>query len=1627
MVNKNFTKATSCLIAGVVGATLIGSNNVLVLAETTLVHTTIDAGAGSQTQTPIPAKQRVSVHDPSIVKDTVNNEYYVFGSHIEAAKSKDLQNWTSFANGYAKTDNVLFGNLSENLAGSFAWAGENDSDSKGGFSVWAPSVIWNPTYDNGDGTKGAYLMYYCTSSTYKRSAIGYAASKTIEGPYKYVDTIMYSGFTNKDATDANSTINTNVKTLIDKGEIPADTNSKWFNADGSYNTSYAPNAIDPELFYDKNGKLWMNYGSWSGGIYILEIDQTTGKPIYPGTSEETDSSSSVNYTDRFFGKHIAGGFTQSGEGAEIVYDSANGYYYLYMTYAGLAANGGYNMRLFRSTSPTGPFLDAKGQNAAWSKTADNIDYGIKLIGNYKFNCLDVGYKSAGHNSSFIDSDGKMYLIYHQRFDDGTENHQVRVHQMFLNKEGWPVVAPYENSGDDISPTGYSDSEIIGNYQFINHGHTSSASMLNTLNIRLNSDRTISGDITGTWSKDDSNYYMNAVIDGVTYSGIFFKQQDESKYENKVMTFSAVGNNNEVIWGSKLELSDDDAISYITNVLNNKIPSNTKTDLSLPTSGAYDTQISWSSSDPAVLSNDGKVTRPKNENKEITLTATITAKGGKTSTQTFTILVKGELDFTGVPIYKYNFSTVDGTSITNSGSKGVNSSASATLKGTSQIVNDAERNQVLEIKNAKGALSTNYLALPNNTFNAINEKGYTVGMWVNIDKEDPAYFEHSALFEADKSKTFPMTRLGANLIGRINSNGSYADTDKATLQSKTWQYVTYTVNTKGIVVYVNGAEVGRQDKDITSSLSNTALSTINNVRIGSGDIWNDADIGSAKFDNIAFYNTALTDQEVEGLYKNELSGNTDTTVTDQQSADFAANELADVIPSSTKTNLTLPTTGSYDSTIQWSSSEPDILNIDGTVIRPEGANKQVTLTAKITKGSATPVEKTFTITVLGVLNSYNATPSHRYNFNANDTSNSLSGNGDATIQGTASIVPDETRGNVLQINNTGGTKVNYLALPSDTFKGITNKGLTVSMWVNVNASAPGYLEGSALFEANGGGKLVYPMIRISANLLARINDGKGGWIDTAATGLPSNTWQYVTYTIDPSGLSVYLNGKEVSRVNKDISSSFENDILAGMTDVRVGSGNIFGDSDLASAKFDNVTVFKTSLTGQQVEALYNKELNSSNPVEGEITSIVTTPASVTLTPGNTAQLTATVNSLGEVDKTVTWSSNDTNNKVTVDQNGLVSVTSDAALGDYEITATSTEDSSKSGTTNIKIVSSSEEPNNNDNNINITKQPIDLKIKKGRTATFSVQASGASLLSYQWRRNSTELIDNENIKGANTSKLIIENVSSKDTGLYDCIIADEFENVTTSSAAKLSLGSSSSSSSSSNSSSSSSNSSTQTNTSTANGTVIVNTNGASIQDAINAIKNSTEKTIIITLPTPDQSSATNNVPILNQDIITSLKTNLDKTLVIKATDSTIEIKGKDGQLQFTQNSLPLTGFKTIGQTEYYLDSNGIMQTGWVQTSDSSWYYLDKATGAKKSNWIQETNGTWYYLDNTSGVMKTGWVKETNNTWYYLDKTSGSMKTGWVNDNDQWYYLNSNGSLATSTIIDGYTVDENGRWIK
>ncbi len=61
---------------------------------------------------------------------------------------------------------------------------------------------------------------------------------------------------------------------------------------------------------------------------------------------------------------------------------------------------------------------------------------------------------------------KKYIVYHTRFDNGQEYHEPRVHQYFLNQDGWPCMLPYATDGETIAESGYGISEVAGTYYVI---------------------------------------------------------------------------------------------------------------------------------------------------------------------------------------------------------------------------------------------------------------------------------------------------------------------------------------------------------------------------------------------------------------------------------------------------------------------------------------------------------------------------------------------------------------------------------------------------------------------------------------------------------------------------------------------------------------------------------------------------------------------------------------------------------------------------------------------------------------------------------------------------------------------------------------------------------------------------------------------------------------------------------------------------------------------------------------------------------------------------------------------------------------------------------------------------------
>ena len=536
---------------------------------------------------------RVSIHDPSIIK-AENGKYYSVGSHLAMAISDDLINWNSLNSSIDGVNYLTLPDKSwkENLAEPLKWITDyqrltGTPENELQYSCWANNIVYNKDMKK-------YCLYGCCSVWGTViSVIWLAVSDNVEGPYEYVDSFVYSGMTAYDKAKDRDYLDegqknyskemdyskTNLKEVVDAGYINKSAINSVDTANihnfTDYNGYYLrfgagefPNAIDPTAFFDATGQMWLVYGSYSGGCYLLKLDKKTGLPDYKYMKRATGFDFNI-----YFGKQISKTNAQTditGEGPFIIYDDVSGYYYFYLTYGGLAAEDGYNIREYRAKSPLGPYVDAAGNNAL-----DMKNTGLKLMGNYQFDCQKTAYLSGGHSSCLIDSDGSMYQAYHTRFTaDGGIGHQMRIHKMARTSDGWAVMLPFEYQGDDSQSVDKGD--VAGVYEYINSTNMTqrkenassdfSDIILPKQYIKLNANGTItnirnysyskyktnkgSNDVSGTWSIKGSQAYAEFKIGDVSYSGVFAYQKDESKDAKTVLTFSLAGNDNSTIWGVK---------------------------------------------------------------------------------------------------------------------------------------------------------------------------------------------------------------------------------------------------------------------------------------------------------------------------------------------------------------------------------------------------------------------------------------------------------------------------------------------------------------------------------------------------------------------------------------------------------------------------------------------------------------------------------------------------------------------------------------------------------------------------------------------------------------------------------------------------------------------------------------------------------------------------------------------------------------------------------------------------------------------------------------------------------------------------------------------------------------------
>ena len=776
-------------------------NTLSAIGVGTLLACTFACGnaAAQAGYTPI-AFQNASVHDPSVIK--VGDTFYVFGSHLASAKSKDLMKWTQMTSSVSAT-NPLFLNGSSNvyteLAETFKWA---QSD-----TLWAPDVK--------QLADGRFYMYYnaCKGDS-PVSALGVAVANNVEGPYVNKGIILKSGMWGQASYD---------------GTV--------------YDALKHPNTVDPNVFFDNAGKLWMIYGSYSGGIFIMQMNPATGMPL----------------AGQGYGKRLMGGNHSRIEGAYVMYSPATAYYYMFTSFGGLDANGGYNMRVARSTNPDGPYFDAQGNNMANVKAdpskplfddASIAPYGVKLMGNFLFerqlgdagSGIGTGYVSPGHNSAYVDpATGKHFLIFHTRFPERGEQHEVRVHQMFMNADGWPVVAPYRNTNETLAAV--RREFVIGDYMYVNHGKDISANIKKSRLITLNTNGTVSGAMAGTWALVGSNQVEINIPGASTYKGVFLSQWDDVS-KSYVMTFSALSREGIAVFGSRLIPRTDAQVA--TAVYNELTLGNTSAvtgNIPLPTSGSRGTVIAWTSSNPAVVSNTGIVTTPASGSVNVTLTATI-VKGTATLAKNFTVTVTRLGGLVAYYAFDGNLRDSNGTFAAGTviGSKideaGGSLGYEAGLRGSAAVFNGATG-----VRLPNGLISTN---------------SYTVALWVKpaqLTALTPTFF--GARTPDAWVSLLPMGHGFVNGATMLWSGTAWYDAGSGmNVPAGQWSHLAFSVNNGAVNVYVNGV------RRFSGASFPNVFTTVSGV-FALGVNWWDAPYKGA-MDELRIYNRALSDAEVAGL-------------------------------------------------------------------------------------------------------------------------------------------------------------------------------------------------------------------------------------------------------------------------------------------------------------------------------------------------------------------------------------------------------------------------------------------------------------------------------------------------------------------------------------------------------------------------------------------------------------------------------------------------------------------------------------------------------------------------------------------------------------------------------------------
>lgn len=343
---------------------------------------------GAATQPVFPPEERarmaqlgsrgVRVHDPStIVKH--KDEYWVFytGGGVPSYRSKDLITWTAGPR--------IF-NANPTWLAQVVPPGTGRRGRGGAATAPASGPATTPAAGGGRGGGGVASFW---------------APDVIRVGDKYFVYFSYSSFG----------VNTSAIALVSNPTLdPNDPQYKW-TEEGIVVQSRQPdnfNAIDPALTFDAEGRLWMAFGSFWSGIKLIELNPKTGLRIAPDSPMH-----SIAHYGSIEATHI------------YLHD---GYYYQFVNWGRCCqgANSTYDMRIGRSRTITGPYLDKDGKDLLASG-------GSPLLS------TDGAFIGPGHAGIFKEGDKYWMSMHYYDGASGDSRGTLAIRPVTWDAQGWPVV------------------------------------------------------------------------------------------------------------------------------------------------------------------------------------------------------------------------------------------------------------------------------------------------------------------------------------------------------------------------------------------------------------------------------------------------------------------------------------------------------------------------------------------------------------------------------------------------------------------------------------------------------------------------------------------------------------------------------------------------------------------------------------------------------------------------------------------------------------------------------------------------------------------------------------------------------------------------------------------------------------------------------------------------------------------------------------------------------------------------------------------------------------------------------------------------------------------------------------